>query len=350
MKAIRLLAIAAVITGCHRAEDETPTKPPRPPPTPFTETAGLLAPIQAGSLTLTPIVTTVAAPKQDVDVMVLDEAFDQKLVTIKETPEQSVNALTLTNTAKRPLFLLAGEVILGGKQDRIIGQNTVIAANTTQSVPVFCVEHGRWTEGENGTVFHTAKALAHGTLRGKASFANQQEVWREVAAKNADRQIANSTGTYRQVANEQAAGSLGEQHQIDAAVARLDAEDKMKMIGYVVALNGKVQTVDMFESPTLFHKLEGKLVHSYVTDAVDVVAEKNVKPPTATEVKAFMSEADKAPAETSYDSGVAETVRYESKSGYKGTVDLKPSPYSEKMGKKEKAKAIYKTYQAKSAR
>src|SRR6185295_6345121 len=142
-------------------------EPKRDPRTPFNDRAELLRPIQVDSLSLTPIVAKPGAvPKPDLDVVTLDEAFGQKLVAIKEKEDESVNQLTLTNKASRPMFLLAGEVIIGGKQDRINGANTIIAANTTQVVPVFCVEHGRWTEGETGREFASGKALAHGRLRG----------------------------------------------------------------------------------------------------------------------------------------------------------------------------------------
>src|SRR5205085_1108529 len=75
-----------------------------------------------------------------------------------------------------------GEVIIGGRQDRIIGSNTIIPPNTTQNVPVFCVEHGRW-QGTTGE-FTTANALAHGRLRGRANYDGQQAVWDEVAKTN----------------------------------------------------------------------------------------------------------------------------------------------------------------------
>ena len=68
------------------------------------------------------------------------------LLTGEPIDEQGpVNSLTLANRAKLPLFLLSGEVVIGGKQDRIIGKNTVVAPRTTETVPVFCVEHGRWS-------------------------------------------------------------------------------------------------------------------------------------------------------------------------------------------------------------
>jgi hypothetical protein len=144
---IRVLAIPFLFVGCQRAgADETKTPPPIKQ-TLLNDQQALLDPIQVDSLTLTPIVATDAGlPKQDLDVMTLDEAFGQKLVSIKEKADESVNNLTLTNKAGKPLFMLAGEVIIGGKQDRIIGQNTIIAANATLEVPVFCVEHGRWDE------------------------------------------------------------------------------------------------------------------------------------------------------------------------------------------------------------
>jgi ARG and Rhodanese-Phosphatase-superfamily-associated Protein domain len=341
-----VFAFAVVASGCQRTTEERAKPPPRPAPTPLTDHAAVLPPIQVDSLSLTPIVRTGASPfDQDPDVLVLDEAFAKGLVTIREEASESVNTLTLTNKAAQPLFLLAGEVILGGKQDRIIGQNTIIAANTTQGVPVFCVEHGRWTEGATGTGFTTAKALAHGRLRGKASFEDQQEVWREVAAKNSERKTESATGTYRQIATQQASGDLaGRQDQrVNAALAKLDPAVRANMIGYAVALNGKVATVDLFDSPKLFHKLEHKLVASYLTEAIDVTADPRARPPAVADIQAFMADADKAVAETSYETNAAETTRSLGKAANKAIVELK----SARRRYDKKAKALYKTYQAK---
>src|SRR6267143_5397891 len=38
----------------------------------------------------------------------------------------SVNQLVLINRSKRPLLLLAGELVSGGKQDRIIGKDRIV--------------------------------------------------------------------------------------------------------------------------------------------------------------------------------------------------------------------------------
>lgn len=289
----------------------------------------------------------------ELDVLVLDEAMDKKLVKIKENPSQTVNHLTLVNDSQQPLFLLAGEVILGGKQDRIIGANTVIPAKTTQVVPVFCVEHGRWDN--SGTEFVSAKALAHGRLRGKASFESQGDVWREVAEKNRARKTENSTDTYRNVAQQQRDGTLATWNkQIKGALGRMLPGDRKRMIGYVIALNGKVATVDMFTSPNLFGKLEDKLLRSYATEAVDIKAVAAIKAPTVADVKAFIADANKAPEEPKYDSGVAATTISKGKFAGKSKVELKgalkrakPTPATSEPAKDADSddKPLYENYQ-----
>lgn len=286
-------------------------------PPPAASLAGhtkLLDPIQVDSLMLTPIMST--QPDAKVDVIVLDEAMQKKLVKISEREGGDVNNLTLTNDAKQPLFLLAGEVVIGGKQDRIIGRNTIIPAKTTQAVPVFCVEHGRWHGEGGGDVkdFRTAKALAHGELRAKASFENQQDVWNEVAAKNDKRKIENDTGTYRQVAQSESTSSVDKLEQrIDTSLAQLPEAQRDHIVGFAASINGKVQSVDVFTSHALFAKLQSKLVRSYLVDSVDVTADKAAKAPTEKDVTDFVADAAKGGDERSYETKAAKT--YVSKGG-----------------------------------
>lgn len=346
--AIRLLAISLCVAGTVYAEAPRPA--PKTPPAPKAKVdplAGtkLLTPIQVDSLTLTPIIADpsaapTASAKGTVDVLVLDEAMASKKVRIKEIESESVNNLTFINKSEQPVFILAGEVIIGGKQDRIIGKNTIIPANTTQTVPVFCVEHGRWDNSSKE--FTTAKALAHGRLRGKASFAAQSEVWNEVAEKNERRKTKNGTDTYRQVAQQQTDGSLKTwQKKVDDALAKLPAADRAKMIGYVVALNGKVATVDMFQSPTLFKKLEPKLVKSYVTEAVDIVTAKDIKPTTQKQVVDFIDDAESAGEEEDYATSTAKSYRKNGKTTGKSAVKLNIDADS------PAAPSVYQNYQAK---
>jgi hypothetical protein len=351
--AVGLLAIPLVLVAASTVSAEAPRAPAKAPPAPpakdaaLSDRTALLAPIQVQSLTLTPIVELPAAPAGAADepLLTLDEGMASGKIKIRERgADGDVNSLMFVNRAEQPVFLLAGEVIIGGKQDRIIGRNTVIPAKTTQEVPVFCVEHGRWNG--NDKEFRTAKALAHGRLRGRASYAAQSEVWSEVAAKNQMRKTTNKSDTYRAVAQQQSDGTLATmEKQVATALAAISAADRARMVGFAVALNGAVATVDAFGSPALFRKLETKLVRSYLTEAIDVVARKDVRPPTDSDVKSFMADADKAAEKKSYDTEAAETSVKTGARAYKAKVGYKPAKGAAAPADAAK-KPVYENYQA----
>src|SRR6266478_4840294 len=91
----------------------------------------------------------------------------------------SVNQLVLINHSKRPLLLLAGELVSGGKQDRIIAKDRIVAPGADPlPLDVFCVEHGRWSSGSN---FSAAKTIVHPSVREQAAVNQKQaDVWNAV--------------------------------------------------------------------------------------------------------------------------------------------------------------------------
>ena len=94
-----------------------------------------------------------------------------------------VNQLVLVNRGKRPLLLLAGEVVSGGKQDRIIGKDRIVPIGAAPlPLDVFCVEHGRWTGGSDN--FAAAKTMVHPSVREKAAVEqDQSKVWAAVSGQ-----------------------------------------------------------------------------------------------------------------------------------------------------------------------
>src|SRR5205809_7354531 len=91
----------------------------------------------------------------------------------------SVNQLVLINRSKRPLLLLAGELVSGGKQDRIIGKDRLVPVGSKPlPLDVFCVEHGRWSSGAS---FTDAKTIVHPSVREQATLQRDQgRVWNAV--------------------------------------------------------------------------------------------------------------------------------------------------------------------------
>src|ERR1700674_1045168 len=95
------------------------------------------------------------------------------------TTGASVNQLVLINRSKRPLLLLAGELVSGGKQDRVIGKDRIVPAGAPPlPLDVFCVEHGRWT---GSSQFAAAQNIVHPSVRERAAVDQAQtKVWDSV--------------------------------------------------------------------------------------------------------------------------------------------------------------------------
>ena len=195
----------------------------------------------------------------------------------------TVNELALVNRSGKKLVLLAGEVIVGGKQDRIVQEDRVIPpVSVPVALSVFCVEHGRWTARnashnsggvparsaapeEAASRFDSLGAVAHPKLRAAAQDKKAQgEVWSEVSKNNAKLGTANGTDTYQEVYSSKRVGA-----QMDDYLRALEREVLQPgVVGVVVARNGKPVWADVFASQRLFAAYWPKLLKSYVVDAL----------------------------------------------------------------------------------
>jgi hypothetical protein len=201
----------------------------------------------------------------------------------------SVNQLVLINRSKRPLVLLAGELVSGGKQDRIIGKDRIVPVGAPPlPLNVFCVEHGRWSSGSQ---FIASKTIVHPSVREKAAVDQEQtEVWGAVrggttfkvtgaappARLNSDvlsQTIVSSapTESYEKVYTSRSTGvSIDEfVEQIATRFARQTSHLKgERVVGVVVAYGGEVAWSDIFASSNLFELYWNKLLRSYVVEAL----------------------------------------------------------------------------------
>jgi len=214
----------------------------------------------------------------------------------------SVSQLVLINRSKRPLLLLAGELVSGGKQDRIIGKDRIVPVGSEPlPLDVFCVEHGRWTGASSQ--FIASKTIVHPSVREQAAVAqDQKEVWDAVRsgtlAKAAPRAPGGSAGTRAPeayapritadaiqatidgAAPTQAYAKIYEGGRVGATVDGFVEELKRRfdratlglkgerVVGVVVAYGSDVAWSDIFASGELFEHYWGKLLRSYAVEAM----------------------------------------------------------------------------------
>lgn len=263
----------------------------------------VLEPIRHGNLTIFPVVTAKSHDTQE--FLTLDEGLRSGEVVVTESgnaaplirPRHShpvimpdgprgggaqVNQLVLINNSKRPLILLAGEIVTGGKQDRVIGKDRIVPAESDPiDMSVFCVEPGRWTGASVN--FNSMNApMAQPAVRGKAmGEKDQAQVWAEVGKTKAqmsetvqvttEAAAIDATSSYARVMQNPGVArqvdSIAEpiQQSYQSLIKRLRDQNA---VGVVVAVNGQIVWADIFASTSLLEKYWPKLVRSYAAEAV----------------------------------------------------------------------------------
>jgi hypothetical protein len=224
------------------------------------------APIHYQNISLVPILTSAQGPFQKFTL--LEAGLESKNLEVRElkghSGEAQVNAVEVKNSGNYPAYLLGGEMILGGKQDRIIESDTIVPNNQKWTrVSVFCVEQGRW-HGQN-MKFGAARALAHIALRQAALSGDQSKVWAEVAAKNRQQGTENATGTYRRTIQNTSVRKKITPYRTE--ITKMLPADK-QLAGLIFAINGKIRVADIFGNPVLFTDVRDKLLSAYILEAL----------------------------------------------------------------------------------
>jgi hypothetical protein len=238
-------------------------------------------------------------------LLTLEEALEQKKVVVYET--QHVSELAIENTSDEDVFIQSGDIIKGGQQDRVIRSDLIVSAKAGRMpLGAFCVEHGRWSRrgDESADCFaYSVNALSTKDLKAANRRAKSQErVWKEVGRTQA--KLGESVGTSVQSEASQSSLelSLEDKKVLEAAqpyikqLAAITDEDD-DVIGYAFAINGKVNSADVYASHDLFKRLWPKLLKSSAIEAVsELEKDKKVETPGADAVKAFLADAEKGGA------------------------------------------------------
>src|SRR5712691_5819553 len=253
----------------------------------------------------------------------LQEALVQKKVIVRETRE--VNELSIQNISREEVYVQSGDIVKGGAQDRMMAVDLILPPRSGRiPIAAFCVENGRWSKrgAEEATVFNSSSNVVAGRdLKLAAKNAESQgEVWKQVAV--AQDKLSANTGTRVNGAASPTSFQLAlENKQVQASadsyVRALSGivEGKPDVIGYVFAINGKINSADVYASSALFKKLWPKLLKSSAIEAVAELrrGEKFTAPP-ADAVKGFLDDSPKGSDEKQKDvSSRVQMVTRESK-------------------------------------
>jgi hypothetical protein len=300
-----------------------------------------------GNLTVFPILSS---KQEDVGpITTLDAALAAKTALVHELGAggaaggggggdgAQVNSLVIENQGTIPVYVLAGTIVKGGKQDRQIGEDFIVGAHQTIPVDAFCVEHGRWTAERDGVAtagqFGTIGLLTDSRVRTAAELQKDQgQVWAKVASVNEANKKAAASGTL--LASVDAADIVAKRTALTKKTEGYLAEVQPShdVVGFAYAVDGKVRSMRWFTDRKVFVMFEDVLVGTAAMEAITAQSEaaQSGKPPapppatTTADVTKFVSDVQEAKVkETRSTPGMNDNAVRESKAGYSSSTMFK---------------------------
>jgi len=215
---------------------------------------------QYGQLTIYPLQLRWRQPTHQ-RLQTLDAALGNGWLEIREREAASVNRLRVRNVSDHHLFLMAGEMILGGKQNRTIAVDVILPPRSgVIDIEVYCVEQGRW---DAGVGFKSSSAVAAGSVRKlAAAAADQRSVWNDIDRQLSAAEVEASNSDYDEFYK-----TPDVERRMREAIARLRMP-LQRTVGVVALVHGRIVAADIFSNVNLFEALWPKLCQSYVTDVI----------------------------------------------------------------------------------
>jgi hypothetical protein len=213
-------------------------------------------------------------------------------VTIKEVGSASVRDLTVANAGDVPVLLYEGEEVLGGQQNRSFDDSLLVAGGTVLTVPVSCVEAGRWDHSSHGVAYCASPQSSYPEMRqakheekerrraaGMHAAPDQSQVWGLIDAKSARMRTSSPTHAMSDIYDQR----RHELRRLTEAVQLCDGQ-----LGMLVAVAGRFCVMDFAGRADVFASLHAPLVGGYALDALEALG-RETEPARIESARGFVS-------------------------------------------------------------
>jgi hypothetical protein len=262
--------------------------------------------------------------------LTLDEALGKRAVKVHETG--NVNELQIENLGNDEVFVQSGDIVKGGQQDRVLTVSLILPPKSGR-IPIasFCVEQGRWSARgkEDVKTFATASAVVpsreaklamkaplpvapaeptggarrgdlRATFTGADTGSRQQQVWAKV--RKVQDGLSSNLGVTVNAATSQTSLQLALENeklkdaQAGYLAALKPAAENDDVVGYIFAVNGKLNSAEIYPSNGLFRKMWPKLLAASITEAIGQKNAGGEATPSSEAALAFLDAAAKGQA------------------------------------------------------
>jgi hypothetical protein len=245
--------------------------------------------------------------------LTLDSALVTGQFWVKEVSfSGTVPELKVLNDLPQPVLLLDGEELIGAKQNRVLNLTVMVPAHSELTIPVSCVEAGRWSHVSDAFKATDRAQFARGRAKKlvQVSYSlrvsgmrrsDQADVWSEINLKRARMGGESPTAAMSAIYE-------SNRTRLDGFVQGMRQINGQ--VGAVFSINGKIAGVDIFHDADTFAKAAPKLMRSYAIDALDASREVTTSDPETTAVPAFLDDISRVSSTSFKAVGLGNDLRF----------------------------------------
>jgi len=195
-------------------------------------------------------------------VATLEEARSQGSLHLTERDHATVPELIVENRGKSHVLLLAGEILLGGKQNRVLMEDVLLPPMSgPRHIGVYCVEQGRWSGRTQD--FESKESFAAPGLRSQVmEKADQGRIWSEVNRYTQSADAASPTQSYQEIYEKPDV-----KRHLEDVVKELGHRAGPGAVGAAVFVAESLAGLDLFSDAGLFAREWPKLLRAQALDA-----------------------------------------------------------------------------------
>lgn len=216
-------------------------------------------------------------PPSTEEVISLNKGLQDGSVVITErgsASTENVHWVRIKNKSGKPLYVASGEIIIGGRQDRMIAKDTILdPTGGDQYIPAMCVEEGRWSNKEKKFEYH---GFSNPRLRKVMDQSkNQVLIWKEVYAQLSGSKIKSKTLAYGAWRSNKE-NHLNQSDYLGCFLEKINPSDST-ILGIICISGDKILGTDIFAANNLFMDESSAILAGYIEEAIKTGAEPEVK-------------------------------------------------------------------------
>lgn len=231
-----------------------------------------------GGVTFIPIIGKIENPSSGIEI----GAEEIDTIQITELEPEDVNNVNIQSGYRGTVLIIAGMILMGGRQTRSPTRPFIINHGSKSKIPVNCIEQGRWSYTPNEAVdkdekkFMMMKRMV--SRKTRASYIgggmSQSRTWGNIRRYMSEQHLNNESAPTQSYLSVEEAIKSSSREELEGFRQKLKpvfSHDSQR--GMLIFESGELSDIEVFDNPEYWSKVSEHMMESNLIDVLSLQKE-----------------------------------------------------------------------------